>query len=155
MMLSAGILLYRHRNGAVEVLLVHHGGPFWSHKDDGAWTIPKGLVEPGEEAFATATREFSEETGGVAKPPFLELGTFRQSSGKVVAVWAAEGEFDVGALVSNSFEIEWPPRSEKRQSFPEADRAGWFTPETAVRKLAKGQAPMIGALLTRLENPVT
>lgn len=149
-MLSAGILLYRCVPEGVELLLLHHGGPFWAGKDDGAWTIPKGLCEPGEESLDAARREFAEETGAVAEGPFLDLGEFRLSSSKSMRAWAAEGAFDVGALASNTFEMEWPPRSGRRQSFPEADRAGWFAPEEACRKLARGQAPIVGALLDSL-----
>ncbi|MBI4046229.1 MAG: NUDIX domain-containing protein [Devosia nanyangense] len=155
MLTSSGILLYRRVAGSVEVLLLHHGGPFWARKDEGAWTIPKGLQEPGEEPLAAARREFEEETGHAVEGPFMELGTFRQNSSKTVAVWAAEGAFDVADLKSNMFELEWPPRSGRRQQFPEADRAGWFSPEAAIPKLAKGQAPIIGALLERLgEEPI-
>jgi len=149
-MLSAGIVFFRRDGGAVEMLLLHHGGPFWARKDDGAWSIPKGLCEGDEDPLEAARREFSEETGGVAVGPFLELGSFRLSSDKTLRAWACEGEFDPARLVSNTFELEWPPRSGRRQAFPEADRAGWFGPEEALRKLSKGQAPVVGALLDRL-----
>jgi len=127
-------------------LLLHQGGPFWARKDEGAWTIPKGLCEAGEEPLEAARREFAEETGGNAVGPFAELGVFRLGSGKALSVWMAEGDFEVGGFVSNRFEMEWPPRSGKRQFFPEADRAEWFNLNEAERKLTKGQAPMIGAL---------
>jgi predicted NUDIX family NTP pyrophosphohydrolase len=152
-MLSAGIVFFRRDGAAVEMLLLHHGGPFWARKDDGAWSIPKGLCEGDEDPLEAARREFSEETGGVAVGPFLELGSFRLSSDKTLRAWACEGEFDPARLVSNTFELEWPPRSGRRQAFPEADRAGWFGPEEALRKLSKGQAPVVGALLDRLGLP--
>src|SRR5262245_26895043 len=146
---SAGLLVYR-RPDRVEVLLAHPGGPFWKNKDDGAWTIPKGLVEPGEDALAAARREFSEETGFAVDGPFLELGAFKQPGGKIVLAWAAEGDADPAALTSNSFTMEWPPRSGRHAEFPEIDRAGWFEPESARRKVLKGQQPVIEALLQRL-----
>jgi len=147
---SAGILLYRRKRGAVEVLLVHPGGPFWQKKDDGAWTIPKGLYEPGEEALAAAQREFAEETGYAPAGEFIALGEFRQSSAKMVSVWAVEGEFDVAALKSNMFALEWPPRSGRRREFPEVDRAGWFAIEPARKKILKGQVAILDALAARL-----
>lgn len=147
---SAGILLYRHRGRGIELLLVHPGGPFWKNKDDGAWTIPKGLVEPGEDGLAAARREFAEETGFAVEGPFLELGAFRQPGGKTVLAWAAEGDADPARLTSNSFTIEWPPRSGRQAEFPEIDRAAWFDPESAGRKILKGQKPLIEALLQRL-----
>lgn len=147
---SAGILLYRRRGRALELLLVHPGGPFWKNKDEGAWTLPKGLVEPGEDPLAAAQREFSEETGFVAQAPFVELGAFKQPGGKTVRAWAAEGEADPAALRSNLFQMEWPPRSGKQQGFPEIDRAGWFSPDEARLKILKGQRPIIEALLKQL-----
>ncbi len=149
--LSAGILLYRRPDpGTVEVLLVHPGGPFWAKKDDGAWSIPKGMINPGEVELAAARREFGEETGGAADGPAVELGRFRQPAGKVVVAFAVEGDFDPAAFHSNSFTMEWPPRSGRMQQFLEADRAAWFTPDAAVKKLLPGQAPIIPALLTLL-----
>ena len=150
---SAGILMYRRTGGAVEVLLVHPGGPFWKKKDDGAWTIPKGLYHADEEALAAARREFEEETGAAPAGEFIPLGEFRQSSAKTVSVWAAEGEFDVTRLKSNAFAVEWPPKSWKMSEFPEIDRAAWFSPEDARRKILKGQRPALDALLARLGLP--
>ncbi|MBV8508806.1 MAG: NUDIX domain-containing protein, partial [Xanthobacteraceae bacterium] len=124
--ISAGILVYRETNGALEVLLAHPGGPFWARKDEGAWTIPKGLVEPGADLLATAQREFTEETGFVADGPFVPLAPVRQSSGKIVHAFACRGDVDAAKLISNTFEIEWPPRSGRRRQFPEVDRAAWF-----------------------------
>jgi predicted NUDIX family NTP pyrophosphohydrolase len=147
---SAGLILYRHRQGGIEVLLVHPGGPFWARKDDGAWSIPKGEHGPGDDPLAAAQREFVEETGG--NPPAGEavaLGSFRQSSGKIVEAWAVDGDFDPAGLVSNAFTMEWPPRSGRMREFPEVDRAGWFRPEEAMRKLTKGQRPILAALLQR------
>jgi predicted NUDIX family NTP pyrophosphohydrolase len=148
---SAGILLYRVRDGAVEVLLVHPGGPFWATRDLGAWTIPKGEYEPGEDALAAARREFREETGH--EPPedgLLELGTVRQRSGKVITAWAAAGDLDPAAIASSTFELEWPPRSGTRREFPEVDRAGWFDPDTARQKLLPAQAELVDRLLANL-----
>jgi predicted NUDIX family NTP pyrophosphohydrolase len=147
---SAGILMYRRKGGAVEVLLVHPGGPFWAKKDDGAWTIPKGLYAPGEDALAAAKREFEEETGAAVAGEFIPLGEFRQSSAKIVSVWAVEGEFDPATLKSNTFTLEWPPKSGRTQEFPEIDRAAWFLPDEARRKILKGQHAMLDALFARL-----
>ena len=147
---SAGILLYRRSGHPLEVLLVHPGGPYWAKKDDGAWTIPKGGYAPGEDAFAAAKREFREETGATVDGQAMALGAFRQSAAKIVEVWAVEGAFDPEALVSNTFAMEWPPRSGRTSEFPEVDRAGWFTPELAWRKILKGQRPILEALLQRL-----
>jgi predicted NUDIX family NTP pyrophosphohydrolase len=147
---SAGILMYRRRAGALEVLLVHPGGPFWKKKDDGAWTIPKGLHEEGEEILAAARREFEEETGIAPVGEFIPLGEFRQSSAKTISVWAVEGEFDVTKLKSDLFSLEWPPRSGSSREFPEVDRAAWFSPDEARRKILKGQRPALDALIARL-----
>jgi predicted NUDIX family NTP pyrophosphohydrolase len=147
---SAGILLYRRRQGAVEVLLVHPGGPFWASKDEGAWSIPKGAYEPGEEPLAAARREFAEETGARLQGEAVPLGSFRQSSVKTVDAWAVEGDFDPGGLESMTFEMEWPPRSGRMGEFPEVDRAQWFAPAEAARKLLKGQRPILQALLRQL-----
>ncbi|HLL29222.1 MAG TPA: NUDIX domain-containing protein [Xanthobacteraceae bacterium] len=148
---SAGILMYRRHHGAAEVLLVHPGGPFWKKKDDGAWTIPKGLVEAHEDALAAARREFQEETGAMPAGEFMPLGEFRQSSAKTISVWAVEGEFDPAALESNSFSLEWPPRSGRMQEFPEIDRAAWFLPAAARRKILKGQRAVLDALFARID----
>ncbi len=150
---SAGILLYRVRGGAVEVLLVHPGGPFWAKKDLGAWSIPKGEYEQGDDPLRTALREFEEETG--QEPPggdLLELGAVRQRSGKVLTAWAAVGDLDTAAVASNTFTMEWPPRSGNLREFPEVDRAGWFDPETAREKLVGGQAELVDRLLAVLAD---
>jgi predicted NUDIX family NTP pyrophosphohydrolase len=142
---SAGLLLYRHR-GAPEVLLGHPGGPFWSKKDDAAWTIPKGLIRPGETPLAAARREFAEETGNRPRGKARALGEARQPGGKLVHVWAVEDDWDAAKLRSNSFEMEWPPKSGRRQEFPELDRATWFTLGEARRKILKGQAVFLDRL---------
>jgi predicted NUDIX family NTP pyrophosphohydrolase len=149
---SAGILMYRWRRRVPEFLLVHPGGPFWANKDDGAWSIPKGLFESGEDALAAAKREFEEETGHRADGEFLELGRFKQPSGKTIWAWALEGDFDLASFRSNMFSMEWPPRSGRVQQFPEADRAGWFGPLPAVRKVTKGQVAIVEALLAKLRD---
>lgn len=151
---SAGLLLYRRVTGVtgddeivLEVLLAHMGGPFWARKDSGAWSIPKGEYAPGETPFAAAKREFEQEMGSA--PPsvvFRDLGSVSQPGGKLVSAWAAEADFDPAGAVSNTFELEWPPRSGRRQSFPEIDRAGWFTAEVARVKLVRGQRPFIDTL---------
>jgi predicted NUDIX family NTP pyrophosphohydrolase len=132
-------------------MLVHMGGPFWQKKDDGAWSIPKGEHGPDEEPLAVARQEFREEIGrdAPAGEP-LELGEVTQSGGKRVWAWAIEGDMDVSAIESNTFELEWPPRSGRIQLFPEVDRAGWFDLETAQRKLVKGQVPLLARLVERL-----
>lgn len=148
---SAGIVLYREVSGELEVLLVHPGGPFWANRDDGAWSIPKGEFEDGEDPLPAARREFEEETG--ALPPageFLALHAVRQPSGKTVHAWAASGEFDVAALNSNMFSLEWPPKSGERREFPEVDRAAWLPLTVAKRKILKGQAPLLTELEARL-----
>jgi predicted NUDIX family NTP pyrophosphohydrolase len=148
---SAGILLYRVAGGAPEVLLVHPGGPYWARKDAGAWSIPKGEHEDGEDPQSCALREFEEETG-VELPPgeLAALGSVKQKSGKVVTAWAAEGELDAGAVTSNTFTMEWPPRSGTTAEFPEIDRAGWFEIEPAREKLVPAQAEFLDRLLERL-----
>ena len=150
---SAGILLYRQKGREVEVLLVHPGGPFWAKKDDGAWTIPKGGYQPGEDALAAAKREFEEETGARPEGEAVALGSFRQSAAKIVEVWAMEGAFDPQRLTSNTFSMEWPPRSGRHSEFPEVDRAAWFTPDVAQRKILKGQKAILTALLDQLGRP--
>ena len=147
---SAGILLYRLTRPEPEVLLVHPGGPFWAKKDDGAWSMPKGLFEPGEEPLAAARREFAEETGHTPSGDFVALGSFRQASGKTIVAYAVAGDFDLTEFRSNSFEMEWPPRSGRLRSFPEVDRAGWFTLGQARHKLNKGQVAIIEALASHL-----
>ena len=142
---SAGLLLFR-RPGP-EVLLVHPGGPFWARKDRAAWSIPKGEIEPGEEPPDVARREFSEELGLPVPPGELtDLGEVRQAGGKVVHAYALEGDLDPGAISSNSFETEWPPRSGRRAAFPEVDRAAWFDLATAREKLIPGQVPLLERL---------
>jgi predicted NUDIX family NTP pyrophosphohydrolase len=151
---SAGVLLFRRGGGGVEVLLVHPGGPFWKRRDEGAWSIPKGEIEPGEEPLAAALRELGEELGPAPElgpGQLIELGSVRQRAGKVVEAWAAEADFDPATLASNEFEMEWPPRSDTQASFPEVDRAEWFAPDAARAKILAGQAPLIDRLLERLE----
>jgi predicted NUDIX family NTP pyrophosphohydrolase len=148
---SAGLLMYRLRSGAIEVFLVHPGGPFWARKDQGAWTLPKGEYEPDEEPLAAARREFEEETGFPTEGSFLELGSVRQKSGKIVVAWAFEGDCDPSQLVSNTCEIEWPPRSGNRQEIPEVDRGEWFALKEAYERIRPEQ----GDLLTRLAEQVS
>jgi predicted NUDIX family NTP pyrophosphohydrolase len=144
---SAGILLYRLRPAGPEVLLGHMGGPFWARKDDGAWSIPKGEHAPDEEPLAVARREFEEELGSpVPADELVPLGDVRVTSGKVLTVWAAEGDLDASATRSNTFELEWPPRSGRVQEFPEIDRADWFGLDAARSKLVRGQVPFLDRL---------
>jgi predicted NUDIX family NTP pyrophosphohydrolase len=150
---SAGILLWRRDRGELEVLLAHMGGPFWVKKDHGHWTIPKGEIEPGEAAQAVALREFAEETGHA--PPdglLLELGEIRQKSGKRVLGWAVEGDLDPAVAYSNSYEMEWPPRSGRIQTFPEIDRVEWFGMDEARRRLKAAQVPFLDRLEERLSS---
>jgi predicted NUDIX family NTP pyrophosphohydrolase len=150
---SAGLLVYRRRDGDVEVLLVHPGGPFWAAKDEGAWSLPKGEFEEDEEPLEVAAREFREELG-VPPPggPSVFLGELRQSGGKRVRAWAVEGDLDPGEVRSNTFTLEWPPRSGRVREFPEVDRAGWFRLEEARRKLVRGQAGFLDRLVEHLEG---
>jgi predicted NUDIX family NTP pyrophosphohydrolase len=143
---SAGILLYRLTDGLLQVFLVHPGGPFFRNKDDGAWSIPKGEYTDGEEPLAAAQREFEEETGQLITGKFIKLQPVKQKSGKVVHAWAVEGDIDHENIVSNIFEIKWPPKSGKKTSFPEIDRASWFTVETAKVKIISGQIGLIEEL---------
>ncbi len=150
---SAGILLFRRSEDGVELLLVHPGGPFWKRRDEGAWSIPKGEIEAGEEPLEAALRELGEELGPAPeldRDELIELGSVRQRAGKVVEAWAAEGDFDPAALQSIEFEMEWPPRSKEQASFPEVDRAEWFAPEEARKKILGGQAPLLDRLLEHL-----
>jgi len=150
---SAGILLFRRSGEETEFLLVHPGGPFWAKKDNGAWSIPKGQIEDDEEPRACAVRELEEELGKAPAPDpkqLLELGSIRQRAGKVVEAWAAEAEFDPASLASNTFAMEWPPRSGKQQEFPEVDRAEWFNLERAREKILPAQAEFLDRLLERL-----
>jgi predicted NUDIX family NTP pyrophosphohydrolase len=144
---SAGILLFRRADFGLEVLIGHMGGPFWAKKDAGAWSIPKGEYAPGEDPFAVALREFEEELGTpVPAADFVSLGELRTTSSKVLTVWAAEGDLDAGTCVSNTFELEWPPRSGRFQQFPEIDRAAWFPVEEARTRLVKGQVGFLDRL---------
>jgi predicted NUDIX family NTP pyrophosphohydrolase len=150
---SSGVLLYRKAGEGIEVLLVHPGGPFWTKKDRNAWSIPKGEVDEAEDLRACALRELEEELGSpppVAVGDLVELGSVRQKNRKTVHGWAAEADFDPAALDSNTFEMEWPPRSGKRREFPEVDRAEWFAPEAAREKLIEAQAAFVDRLLDRL-----
>jgi predicted NUDIX family NTP pyrophosphohydrolase len=150
MKISAGLLMYRLRAGTPEFLLVHPGGPFWARKDHGAWTIPKGEIEPGEEPLAAARREFAEELGFEPQGPFMELPSIQQKGGKVVHTWAFEDDCDAAAIKSNVFEMEWPPHSGRRQQFPEVDRAGWFDLQTAKAKINPAQIPLLESLREKL-----
>lgn len=143
---SAGLLLFRRQRNGLAVLLVHPGGPLWARKDEGAWSIPKGEIEDGEDPLAAARREFEEELGSPVSGDFIELPPVRQASGKVVHAWAVESDFDPAALTSGLFSMEWPPRSGRQQQFPEVDRAEWFSIDEAKRKINKAQI----ALLDRL-----
>jgi predicted NUDIX family NTP pyrophosphohydrolase len=140
--ISAGLLAFRRR-AEIEVLLAHPGGPFWAKKDDGVWTIPKGLIEGGGEPLATARREFTEETNFVAASELIPLAPVKQKSGKIVYAWAFEADFDLAKFASNTFEIEWPPKSGKWKSFPEIDRVGYFTLSAAMTKILAYQQPLL------------
>jgi predicted NUDIX family NTP pyrophosphohydrolase len=144
---SAGLLLFRETAGGLEVLLVHPGGPFWARKEIGAWSIPKGEFTDPEEPLAAAKREFEEEIGAPAAGEFIPLEPVRQPSGKLVYAWAVRGDFDPSLLKSNSFSIEWPPKSGLQQEFPEVDRAGWFTLQAARVRILRGQAPFLDQLI--------
>ena len=153
---SAGLLVYREVSGAVEVLLVHPGGPLWARKDDGAWSIPKGELDEGEEPLAAARREFAEETGIAADGPafgdFVALDAVRQPGGKLVHAYAVRGEADAGSVRSNTFAMEWPPKSGRQQAFAEVDRAAWFLLEEAEAKILRGQAPFLDQLREKLRR---
>ena len=149
---SAGILLHRLRGSGIEVFLVHPGGPFWATKDAGAWSIPKGEFEAGEDPLEAAKREFKEETGFAVEGNFIELTPVKQPGGKVVYAWAVMGDCEAESIKSNTFSLEWPPRSGKRKEFPEVDRAGWFTPEVAREKILKGQLNFLEELKRMIEN---
>ena len=148
--ISAGILLFRKRPAGVEVMLVHPGGPFWAKKDIGAWSIPKGLADEGEDPLAAAKREFFEETGATVSGEFIDLGAHKQPGGKTVVAWGCEGDFDPASLKSNMFTMEWPPGSGKTGEFPEVDKAGWHSLDEALKKVTKGQRPIIAALAAKL-----
>ncbi|MFB9947215.1 NUDIX domain-containing protein [Rhizobium puerariae] len=151
---SAGLLIFRHPAEGPEVLLVHPGGPFWARKDEGAWSVPKGLMEEGEDEFAAAIRETAEEIGTTVEGQFEWLGEYRQPGGKRVLVWSVEANppIDPDHMVSNTFPLEWPPRSGRLQQFPEVDRAGWFGLDEARRKILKGQEPILTAFGERMDR---
>jgi len=138
--------MYRRRASGLELFLVHPGGPFWARKDAGAWSIPKGEIEPGEAPIDAARREFAEETGSAVVGDFASLGWVRMRSGKVVHAWAVEGEIDADAIQSNVFTLEWPPRSGRQRQYPEADRAAWFPIDEARQRILAAQAPLLDVL---------
>jgi predicted NUDIX family NTP pyrophosphohydrolase len=150
--ISAGLLLYRTQNGALEFLLVHPGGPFWKNKDAGAWTIPKGEIGDNEDPLAAAIREFEEELGFKPGGPFAELTSIKQKGGKVVHAWAFEGNCDPTQIKSNTFSMEWPPRSGQQAEFPEADRAEFFNLELAKDKINEAQIPLLEELQRQVES---
>jgi predicted NUDIX family NTP pyrophosphohydrolase len=143
---SAGIVLYRHRQGRLEILLVHPGGPYWARRDMGAWSIPKGEAAQGEDLLERARQEFAEELGSGVAGPFRALTPIRQAGGKIVHAWAAEGDLDADAIRSNNFTMEWPPRSGLQRQFPEVDRAAWFDLDAARAKILPSQRPILDQL---------
>lgn len=147
---SAGILLYRRRDAEIEVFLVHPGGPLWAKKDKGAWSIPKGEFEESEDPLNASRREFKEETGFVVHGNFIALTPLKQPGGKLVYAWAVEGDCNEASVKSNTFSMEWPPRSGNRKEFPEVDRAGWFTVQAAKEKILRGQIGFLEELRSRL-----
>ncbi|MEJ7912116.1 MAG: NUDIX domain-containing protein [Chitinophagaceae bacterium] len=149
---SAGILLYRHAGADIEVFLVHPGGPFWQKKDTGAWTIPKGEFQIGEDPLGCAIREFAEETGALLSGHFRSLGSVQQKVGKKIHAWCLEGNLEAELIVSNTFEMEWPPRSGKRQSFPEVDRGKWFSLSAARLKINPAQEALLEELILQLSG---
>ena len=149
---SAGILMYRFRDGAPEVLLAHPGGPFWRNRDAGAWTIPKGRVEPGEAPLEAARREFTEELGFAPPGEPVALTPVKQPSRKWIHAFAVQGDWNPAELRSNDFEMEWPPKSGRMQAFPEIDRAGWFAMPAARAKILRGQAPFLDQLQSMLDR---
>jgi len=150
--ISAGILLYRIRAGTPEVLLVHPGGPYWQRKDAGAWSIPKGEIEDEADPLAAAQREFQEETGSRVSGEFVALTPLKQRSGKLVHAWAVKGDIDAASIASNTFSIEWPPRSGQQREFPEVDRGEWFTIATAREKISAGQRGFLDQLQQQLDS---
>jgi len=150
---SAGLLLYRRALDKLEIFLAHPGGPFWLKRDDGAWTIPKGVAEEGEDLLAAACREFEEETGIHPVGPFLSLGSIRQKAGKLVHAWAWEGDADPAGITSNTMQTEWPRGSGRVLTFPEVDRCAWFQPQAARRKINPAQAEFIDRLERALSDP--
>ena len=149
---SAGILMYRYCASKLEIFLVHPGGPFWKNKDVGAWSIPKGEFDKGEDPLEAAKREFQEETGFAVIGSFIALGPVRQAGGKLVHTWAVEGDCKAEFIKSNSFTMEWPPRSGRRKEFPEVDRAGWFSIELAREKILEGQLMLLDELQRKLKG---
>lgn len=150
--ISAGILLYRRKDNELRVFLIHPGGPFFAKKDEGAWSVPKGEIDEGEGALAAARREFEEETGCKAEGDFIPLSPIKQKNGKTVLAWAVEGGCDADAIRSNTFKLEWPPKSGRLQDFPEVDRAGWFTVDEAKKKINPAQAALVDELLSKLTS---
>lgn len=150
---SAGILLYRRTRGRLEVLLVHPGGPFWRNRDEGAWMIPKGMVEPGEDPAAAAVREFEEEVGTRLEAAPVPLCRVRQSGGKWVEAFAVEGDLDADRIISNHFNLEYPPRSGEFRSYPEVDRAAWFGLDEARAMMLPSQLPILDAIAAMVEDP--
>ena len=150
--ISAGLLLFRRAHGRLEVFLAHPGGPFWARRDEGAWTIPKGGVEVGEDALDAAKREFLEETGIPAGGEFLPLGSIRQRAGKIVHAWAWEGDADAARITSNTTQTEWPRGSGRRITYPEVDRCAWFSPEEARKRMNAAQAEFIDRLQQLLSD---
>ena len=148
---SAGLLLFRTVSGVIEVLLVHPGGPLWAKRDEGAWSIPKGEFEEDEDPLTAARREFAEETGARAEGDFIPLAPLRQRTGKIVYAWAVAGQFDPAHLTSNTFTMEWPPHSGRRQDFPEVDRAGWFTLSMARQKILPGQVGFLDEIEEKIQ----
>jgi predicted NUDIX family NTP pyrophosphohydrolase len=147
---SAGILLYRRKDNEFRVFLIHPGGPFFEKKDEGAWSVPKGEIDEGEDALVAARREFKEETGCGLEGKFVPLSPVTQKGGKIVLVWAVEGDCDADAIRSNTFALEWPPKSGRVRDFPEVDRAGWFTVDEAKKKINPAQAALVDELLSKL-----
>ena len=152
-LVSAGMLLFRRTSGSLEIFLAHPGGPFWARRDDGAWTIPKGIVNEGEALLDGAQREFFEETSIPPKPPFIELGSIRQKAGKTVHAWAWEGDADASAIVSNTMKTEWPRGSGRWVTFPEVDRCAWYSAADARVKINPAQAQFIDRLEAALAQP--
>ena len=152
---SAGILLYRRKGDVLRVFLVHPGGPFFANKDAGAWSVPKGELDEGEDALAAARREFEEETGCRLEGLFTPLSPIKQKGGKIVLAWAAEGDCDADAIRSNTFALEWPPKSGSVRDFPEADRAGWFTVDEAKKKINFAQAALLEELVSKIKAHLT